>query len=90
MCTALLQGGIHASLKVLLEIWEPVCCPGCHKVAHACMPSAQLFVQDNKGVKEVTFPQAAKGFRDFLFYDRSIQVSVGNRGSLTILVPQQS
>eukprot|EP00891_Asterochloris_glomerata_P000355 jgi/Astpho2/355/Aster-02232 len=45
---------------------------------------------DDKGVKEVTFPQPAKGFRDFLFYDRSIQVSVGNRGSLTILVPKQS
>ena len=55
-----------------------------------CMPSAQLLVQDDKGVKGVTFPQPAKGFRDFLFYDRSIQVSVGNRGSLTILVPKQS
>lgn len=46
----------------------------------ACCP-----VQDDKGEIVWTAPEPMKGFRDFLYHDDQLQVSIGNRGSLTIM-----
>ena len=43
------------------------------------------FLQDEEGTIMLTFPQPMEGFRDFLYYDEQLQISIGNRGSLTII-----
>ncbi len=41
--------------------------------------------QDEEGKILLTFPEPMKGFRDFLYFDEQLQMSIGNRGSLTII-----
>ena len=43
------------------------------------------FLQDEDGNILLTFPEPMKGFRDFLYFDEQLQMSIGNRGSLTII-----
>lgn len=40
---------------------------------------------DEDGKILLTFPEPMKGFRDFLYFDEQLQMSIGNRGSLTII-----
>ena len=42
-------------------------------------------MQDDGGTIDLTFPQPMKAFRDFLYFDEQLQISIGNRGSLTII-----
>ena len=42
-------------------------------------------LQDEDGKVLLTFPEPMKGFRDFLYFDEQLQMSIGNRGSLTII-----
>jgi len=44
-----------------------------------------LTMQDEEGKVLLTFPEPMKGFRDFLYFDEELQISIGNRGSLTII-----
>ena len=41
--------------------------------------------QDEEGKILLSFPEPVKGFRDFLYFDEQLQMSIGNRGSLTII-----
>ena len=41
--------------------------------------------QDEEGKILLSFPEPMKGFRDFLYFDEQLQMSIGNRGSLTII-----
>ena len=56
-------------------------------LAASCSRPAKLGVllQDEEGKINLTFPQSMKGFRDFLYFDEELQISIGNRGSLTII-----
>ncbi|KAL0046121.1 hypothetical protein WJX82_003070 [Trebouxia sp. C0006] len=40
---------------------------------------------DEEGKILLSFPEPMKGFRDFLYFDEQLQMSIGNRGSLTII-----
>lgn len=40
---------------------------------------------DEEGKILLKFPEPMKGWRDFLYFDEQLQISIGNRGSLTIL-----
>ncbi|KAL0041177.1 hypothetical protein WJX77_007804 [Trebouxia sp. C0004] len=40
---------------------------------------------DEDGKILLKFPEPMKGFRDFLYFDEQLQMSIGNRGSLTII-----
>ena len=42
-------------------------------------------MQDEDGKILLKFPEPMKGFRDFLYFDEQLQISIGNRGSLTII-----
>ncbi|MCJ1354273.1 MAG: hypothetical protein MMC33_004260 [Icmadophila ericetorum] len=42
-------------------------------------------VQGEDGVAQINFPNAAKGFRDFILVDEEVQVTVGNRGSVVVI-----
>lgn len=42
-------------------------------------------LQDEEGKIMLTFPQPMQGFRDFLFFDEDLQITIGNRGSLVII-----
>lgn len=44
--------------------------------------------QDEEGKILLKFPEPMKGFRDFLYFDEQLQMSIGNRGSLTIIQQQ--
>ncbi|CAL5219021.1 g779 [Coccomyxa viridis] len=37
------------------------------------------------GMAQINFPNAAKGFRDFILVDDEVQVTVGNRGSVVVI-----
>ncbi|KAA6420785.1 MAG: hypothetical protein FRX49_09174 [Trebouxia sp. A1-2] len=43
---------------------------------------------DEEGKILLKFPEPMKGFRDFLYFDEQLQMSIGNRGSLTIIQQQ--
>lgn len=42
-------------------------------------------MQADDGVAQIKFPNAAKGFRDFILVDDEVQVTVGNRGSVVVI-----
>lgn len=42
-------------------------------------------LQDEEGKIMLKFPQPMHGFRDFLFFDEQLQITIGNRGSLVII-----
>lgn len=42
-------------------------------------------MQDEDGKLLLKFPEPMKGFRDFLYHNEQLQISIGNRGSLTVL-----
>ena len=41
--------------------------------------------QGEDGVARIDFPNAARGFRDFILVDDEVQVTVGNRGSVVVI-----
>lgn len=41
--------------------------------------------QGEDGMAQINFPNAAKGFRDFILVDDEVQVTVGNRGSVVVI-----
>jgi len=50
-----------------------------------CSISFCALSQDEEGKILLQFPEPMKGFRDFLYFDEQLQMSIGNRGSLTII-----
>ena len=42
-------------------------------------------LQDEDGKILLTFPKPVKDFRDYLYFDEQLQMSIGNGGSLTII-----
>ena len=60
---------------------------GIKRVANNCVMwlMVSCALQDEEGKILLTFPQPMHGFRDFLFFDEELQITIGNRGSLVII-----
>lgn len=49
------------------------------------MLTSGAMLQDEEGKISLTFPQPMQAWRDFLFFDEQLQITIGNLGSLVII-----